>query len=83
MYVLYMNRMGYKTVKGNTFSTIAIKDILMNPSLTRKYLVRWRNASKWKVSNRNGFMQAKTFLLDCSSVLNAVALWLQAIQGTN
>ena len=48
-----MNKMGYKTVKGNTFSTIAIKDILMNPTYTG--MLRYNRYEDWESKRRKGY----------------------------
>lgn len=48
-----LNKMGYKTVKGNTFSTIAIKDILMNPTYTG--MLRYNRYEDWENKRRKGY----------------------------
>lgn len=48
-----LNRMGFKTVRGNTFSTIAVKDILLNP--TYAGMLRYNRYEDWEIKRRKGY----------------------------
>lgn len=47
-----INRLGYKTVKGNTFSTTAVKDILMNKTYVG--LLVYAKYENWEEKRRKG-----------------------------
>lgn len=48
-----LNKLGYKTVKGNSFSTIAVKDILNNP--TYAGFLRYNRYENWEIKRRKGY----------------------------
>lgn len=49
----YLNRQGYKTVKGNSFSTTAVKGILQNYKTYNGYLV-YNRYEHWESKRRRG-----------------------------
>lgn len=48
-----LNKMGMKTVKGNSFSTTAVKDILHNP--TYAGFLRYNRYEEWETKRRKGY----------------------------
>lgn len=48
----HMNQQGYRTKKGNTFSAVAIKDILRNPVYQGK--IRYNRYENWANARRKG-----------------------------
>ena len=50
-----LNRTGYKTKRGNAFSTIAVKDILLNQTYTGE--IQYNKYEKWSDKRRKGLSE--------------------------
>ena len=48
-----LNKMGYRTIKGNPFSITAVKDILYNPTYSGK--IRYNRHVDWELKRRKGY----------------------------
>lgn len=83
----YLNRLGYKTVKGNNFSTTAVKNILQNYKTYNGYLV-YAKYIDWEKKRRKGKNynpivvkgEHEPIIDDATAKLVEEKLQLQAIQ---